>query len=176
MKKLLILLVIMVIPRIAFSQTEWSELYYHYQTGSVPPAFYYSYDITVGSGGTVTLVYRPGYQPDSSWTYTFTYPIDTLARLNKAINESGILTETILEEPAEKRPIGGPIQNITILLSQSGDLDQMPKKINITSFPDEIYKKKLNAVYEQVTNLIPKETWDAISARREAKAREDDLK
>lgn len=169
MKK--IILILLVFPAVLFSQSEWNELFYHYQTGTVPPKYYFSYDITVASSGVLTLAYHPGYQTDSTWRYQFSVSEENIADLNNAIKESGVLTETVPELPENHRPIGGPLQHIMITLQQNPNIDQLPGRITTPEFPEEAYKEKLNMLYMQIRKLIPAGTWDEIEAKKDAKDR-----
>ncbi|RPI18224.1 MAG: hypothetical protein EHM58_06255 [Ignavibacteriae bacterium] len=168
MKKLVVLLTVILIPVMACSQSQqdWTELMYHYQTGSVPPQYYFSYDMTVAQSGILTLVYHPGYQTDSSWTYQLNVPADDIAHLNNAIKASGILNGTIPEAPQEHRPVGGPIQHVMLMLPQDPNLDQMPPRITTPDFPDDAYREKLAVLYEQIQKLVPASTWNEIETRR----------
>lgn len=166
MKNLLIFFIFLMNPVTSFSQNEWSELFYHYQTGTVPPQYYFSYDLTVASGGMMTLAYHPGYQTDSTWTYQLTASSENIAALDKAIKESGVLTETIPELPQEHRPIGGSLSHVIIILQQDPNLDQMPRRITTPEFPVEAFKEKLKTLYEQIVKLVPIATWDEIDSRR----------
>jgi hypothetical protein len=48
MKKILNLTLILVLSTgIVIAQNQWEEIVYHYQTGTVPPPYYYSYDLTI---------------------------------------------------------------------------------------------------------------------------------
>lgn len=168
MKKIKYLLIILILPATIFSQ-DWSELFFHYQTGTVPPPYYFSYDITVGQDGTLTLAYHPGYQTDSTWRYDLKLTTESIADLNKAIIESGVLTESIPELPQEHRPIGGALQHVTIMLKQDPNSDRMPRRVATPDFPQEAYKEKLNTLYEQIIKLVPQSTWDEIETRKGSK-------
>jgi hypothetical protein len=169
MKKLIILFIFLLLPASVLSQSEWNELFFHYQTGTVPPPYYFSYDITAAPSGLLTLAYHTGYQTDSTWTYKLNIPAESFADLNKAIKESGVLTETIPELPQEHRPIGGALQHVMIILQQDPTLDQLPQRVTTPDFPEEAYKEKLNTLYEQIKKLVPASTWDEIAAKKENK-------
>jgi hypothetical protein len=160
-----ILIVLFFVTSSACSQNEWTELTYHYQTGTVPPPYYYSYDAYLTNSGTLTLVYHHGYN-DTTWTYTIEVNADSLKALKEAIVSSGILTEKVEEISEMHRPIGGSLQNIRIVLPQDPNLDQMPPTITTPYFPAN-KKEELTNIYDKMKNLIPEATWNEIKVRKE---------
>jgi hypothetical protein len=150
----------------ACTQAQWDEIVYHYQEGSVPPPYFYSYDITIGTDGTGTLVYSPNYGNDTTWVYNLTISESDMSKLNEAITRSNVLNETIPELPNEKIPDGGPSQNITITLHQDPSLDQTPPKITTPYFPEESYKETLTGIYSIIKNMVPDSVWTEINGRK----------
>jgi hypothetical protein len=164
MKKYIII-ALFFISASAFSQNEWTELTYHYQTGTVAPQYYYTYDAILTNSGTLTLVFHPGYY-DTTWTYTMEVNADSLKALKETIISSGILTEKIEKTPDMIGPLGGSMQNIRIVMAQDPNLDQMPPIITIPYFP-ATKKNELNNIYEKIKNLIPESTMNEIKERKE---------
>ncbi len=168
MKKILNLTLILVLSTgIVIAQNQWEEIVYHYQTGTVPPPYYYSYDLTINPSGTGTLVYYPNYGKDTTWVYNITFSQDDINRLSGAISESGVLTETISELPDSLKPIGGALQNISIQQPQYPNLDQTPPRIVVPYFPKPEFKEKIMALYSYIQKMVPENIWNEISLRKE---------
>ncbi len=150
----------------ACAQTDWDEIVYHYQEGSVPPPYFYSYDITISAGGTGTLVYSPNYGNDTTWVYNLTITESDMSKLNEAITRSNVLNEKIPELPNEKIPDGGPAQNITVTLSQDPNLDRTPPKIVTPYYPEESYLETLTGIYSVIQKTVPENVWNEINSRK----------
>ncbi|MGA2668027.1 MAG: hypothetical protein ABSF32_03815 [Ignavibacteria bacterium] len=161
------LLFVFFITSSAYCQYAWTDLIYHYQTGSIPPPHYFEYNLNINSGGTATLVYFPGYFQDTSWVYNFTIKEDDIKSLNDSIISSKALSEPIKEMPEHKHPIGGSMQNVTFILPQDPGLDQKPPTLVIPFFPQPQYKDALDNLYSSIKSLVPQSIWDEISAKKE---------
>lgn len=160
-----ILFALLLFSTAVYSQNEWTELTYHYQTGTVPPQYYYSYDAVLSYSGSLTLIYHPSYN-DTTWTYTMEANPDSLKALKEAIISSGILTEKIEEVSDMHKPIGGSLQNVRIVLPQDPNLDQMPPMITTPYFPAN-KKSELTDIYNKIKNIIPEGTMSELKARKE---------
>lgn len=148
------------------TQTQWDEVIYHYQEGTVPPPYFYSYDITINATGTGTLVYSPNYGNDTTWVYNLTISESDMNKLNEAITSSNILNEKIPELPNDKIPVGGPLQNISLQLQQDPNLDQTPPKIVTPYFPEESYTETLMGIYSVIKKMVPENVWNDINGRK----------
>lgn len=149
------------------SKIQWSETIFHYQTGSVPPPYYYSYDITINTAGGLTLIYKPGYS-DTLKTLQYEQHLtsDDIKRLNESIINTGILDGEI--EPAVKTPIGGPLQNVRVVVTESG-VDRV-KSFQSPNFPkDPDIKAKLEALYTMIKGFVNRSTWDELEKMRNEK-------
>ena len=158
---------IFIITGLVTSQTKWTEITYSYQTGTVPPPHFYHYDFTINSGGFGTLVYQPDYPDTETWVYAVKLTDEEIKQVSDALAKSGILIETIPALADTLKPIGGPIENVTVMLTQDPDLDQMPGRIVTPEFPQKEYKAQLDELYTVIKNLIPQSTWDEINARKD---------
>jgi hypothetical protein len=150
-----------------YSQYSWTTLIYHYQTGSIPPPHYFQYDLNINYEGTSTLVYYPGYNADTTWVYNFKIKEEDIKILNDSIVSSKVLSEPILSMPEHKHPIGGSMQNLTIILPQDPGLDQKPPSLVLPFFPQPEYKDALDNLYSTIKSLIPQSIWDEINQRKE---------
>lgn len=163
----IILLSLIILCGSIFSQAKWTDIIYHYQTGTIPPPNYYRYDLTINSTGFGTLVYYPDYSEMDSWVFALKFSEDDLNKLDKLINDSGVMTESIPSVPDSLLPIGGPLKNLTIVLAQDPNLDQAPQRIKMPYFPAEGYKEKIESLYNEITKIVPQSTWDEIKTRKD---------
>jgi hypothetical protein len=162
-----VLLLTAISPVYLFSQYTWTDVNYHFQTGTVPPPYYYSYELFINSGGSCSISYRPTYSTDSTWVYKFDLITDQLNTLNGAITNSGVLTDSITGLPENKHPIGGSLKNVVITLYQDPVLDRLPPVIRTPYFPIVDFKQKLEDLYESIVSLVPQSIWDGIKERKE---------
>ena len=166
MKKTILYLILnLVLYSTSFSQTSWTNLIYHFQTGTVPPPYYYSYNINLSRTGEGTLVYNCISANDTSWTYTIIVPEDYLSQLDSAIIESNVLNDSI--GSLKKHPIGGSIQYVQIFLKQDSNLDQVPKSIITPDFPLPEFKEKLEKLYDVIRTSVPQFVWDDIKSKKD---------
>lgn len=149
------------------AQNQWEDLVYHYQTGTVPPPYYYSYDLTVTYSGTGTLVYSPGYGNDTTWVYNITFSQSDIDKLNEVIIKSNVLNEKTPALPDSLHPIGGSLQNISIQLPQDPNLDQVPPRIVTPYFPADSYKESLAEIYSVIQKMVSDNIWNEIHDRKE---------
>lgn len=168
MKKILNLTLYLVISTgIAIAQNQWEEIVYHYQTGTVAPPYYFSYDLTINPSGAGTLVYYPNYIKDTSWIYSIKFSVNDINKLSGEITESGVLDGTISELPDSLKPIGGSLQNISIQLPQDPNLDQTPPRITVPYFPKPAFMEKIMVVYTHIQKMVPDNIWDELHLRKE---------
>jgi len=168
MKKILSLTLILIFSTGAvIAQNQWEEIVYHYQTGTVPPPYYYSYDLTINPSGTGTLVYFPNYGKDTTWVYNITFSQDDINTLSSAISESGVLTGTISELSDSLKPIGGALQNISIQQPQDPNLDQTPPRIVVPYFPKPEFMEKIMVLYSFIQKIVPENIRNEINLRKE---------
>ncbi len=149
------------------AQYNWTDIQYHFQTGSVPPPYYHEYDIYISAAGTGSLAYHTGYGNDSTsknFTYDLTLSPEDIASLDEAIQKSKVLTATF--EEMEKHPIGGSMNNVFVTLPQDPRLDHKPPRIEIPYFPkSKKQKAALEKLYEAVRSLVPQSIWDDIDSK-----------
>jgi len=150
-----------------YSQYEWSELIYHYQTGSIPPPYFYSYELRITSTGPGTLSYYPDYSQDTLWTFAITVTEEDLEVLNSSIVKSNFLREQIPSVPDNQKPIGGSLQNLTIILYLDPNLDQLPQKITTPYFPENEYTERLAKLCDLMKSHVPEATWKEIEGLKE---------
>jgi hypothetical protein len=152
---------------ITLSDTKWSEIVYHYQTGTIPPPNFYKYDLTINSAGFGTMVYYPDYSEMDTWVFAVQIPAGEIEKLDKLISEPEIISGSVPSLPDSLKPIGGPLQNLTIILQQDPNLDQVPPRVTLPYFPAKEYEMKLNKIYGEIIKMVPQTTWDNIKARKD---------
>lgn len=152
----------------AEAQYEWTDIQYHFQTGSVPPPYYYEYDIYISATGTGSLAYHGGYESDTSkkdYTYDFNVLPDDLKSLDQRIQTSKVLTDAF--EELEKHPIGGSINRVFITMPQDPRIDHRPPRIETPYFPkSKKQKAALEKLYAKIKSLVPQSVWDDIESRK----------
>ena len=169
MKILSILILIMISgSAVAQAKYEWTDVQYHYQTGSVPPPYYFEYDLYINSTGKSTLAYHSSYSSDSAKkdeNYSFDISESDVKSLNNEIKKSKVLSSTFKE--MDKHPIGGSLQNVTVVLYQDPVIDHQPPRISTPYFPASSKQKKaLDKLYEKIKSLVPQNIWDDIESKK----------
>jgi hypothetical protein len=152
----------------SFGQFKWSELDFHYQTGSVPPPYYHEYDFYITSDGKAQLIFRSTYTPDSNniLKYNFNIADSSMLKLNDTIEASKIMTEEIESYPEAKRKIGGPLQNVTLTLNSDPAFDRKPIRIEVTFYPsNEQQRIGLGNLYVFIVLLIPQDVMDDVKTK-----------
>ena len=159
-----IALMILLLSVKANTQYEWTGLQYHYQTGSVPPPYYFEYDIYISPTGSGSIAYHGGYETDTTrkdYNSDFNISSDDLAALDEQIQNSGVLTDNF--EELVKHPIGGSMNKVYITMPQDPRLDHKPPRIETPYFPkSKKQKAALGKLYEKIRSLVPQTIWDEI--------------
>lgn len=167
-KLIAVIAIFLLFTSLCHSQYVWTGIMYHYQTGSIPPPHYYSYDLTINNEGGGYLVYSPGYSGDTSWNYNMKIDEASINKLNDEIQKSKVLIGTIQSLPRNKQTIGGSLRNLTIILSDTNpNTDHPPITIVTPYFPTQEYKEALDSLYDTIRNLVPQSVWDEIDRIRE---------
>jgi hypothetical protein len=152
----------------ANAQYKWTDIQYHFQTGSVPPPYYYEYDIYLNVTGTGSLAYHTGYGNDSTrkdYYYDLKLTSGNIKTLNKEIKRSKVLTDTF--EEMEQHPIGGSVQNVFVVPPQDPRLDRKPPRIQTPYFPaSDTQKKALERLYTKIKAFVPPSVWDDIESKK----------
>jgi len=151
-----------------FSQYNWTDVQYHYQTGSVPPKYWYEYDIFINTSGKGSLVFHISYADDSTnrnAVYELNLTRTQVSDINTEIENSNVLTQKM--EEMERPPIGGSRQNMRISLPQDPRIDHMPSAIETPYFPkSEDIKTALEKLYDVIRSEVPQSVWDDIEIRK----------
>ena len=147
---------------------KWSSVSLMYESGPLPPKYQYSYTVTINNNGDGGVVCFVGADPsNSSLTYDFKCSPENIKKIGEAIKTSKILEDNIPEMPEGKRPIGGHLEKVrVILVNENPNLDQPPKVKESPYFPDEKYRANLNSLYEIIQKLVPQNIWDDIEKKK----------
>ena len=152
-------------------QCEWSALDYSFRSGTMPPPYFYSYNILINSDDTSGfLKYAFDYSQEDNppLEYKLTFSEEQMGKLNEAIKESKVLCEEIESVPDSLQLIGGSVQNVKIIIvNPNPNLDQPPRIIETPYFPTEEYKEGLDNLYETINKLVPENIWEEIKTKKD---------
>lgn len=170
MHKIIISFVLFLLISCAGSKSgpKWSSVSLMYESGPLPPKYQYSYTVTVntnGDGGMVGFIGADA--SNSSLTYDFKCNADCIKKISDAIKNSKLLEEDIAVLPEGKRPIGGHLEKVRVVLeNENPNLDQPPKVKESPYFPDEKYRSGLNSLYETIQKMVPASVWDDFEKKK----------
>ena len=136
------------------------KITYHWDTGSLPPKYHYSYDIVFNSDGTGQFIYQQSYigkdSPIPSVT-AFTMPPEKINQLYQLL-----LTKNMLRtEWAKRQPsIGGSSSDLQVFAEG--------KTFSIPNDALMIEKDRTDSaeVYDSIKKLVPKGIWDELANKR----------
>ncbi|MCX7832661.1 MAG: hypothetical protein N2490_00405 [Ignavibacteria bacterium] len=134
----------------------WDVLTYEYESGPLPPKYQYSYKIIINSNGNCEYIYTFPMEGTKTFEYKFSITSEQMKKLNESIAKSKILEINIPTLPEGKRPIGGDLEKVKIIVpNPNPNLDQPPKVYESPYFPEEKYKKDLEELYSYIKSLVP---------------------
>jgi hypothetical protein len=171
MKRIILCCLLLVLVSCSTSQVEdkWSSVNYEFESGPLPPKYQYSYTVTINSNcDGVVIGFIGADASNSSLSYEFKISKDSLKYLTEAIKKSKILTEDIGEIPEGKRPVGGHLEKVRIIIpNDNPNLDQPPRVKESPYFPVEKYRQGLQNLYELITGFVPSKIWDDFEAKKQ---------
>lgn len=135
---------------------------FSYMQGSLPPPAHYEWDLTVSPNGTATYEYTPDY-PDAGvpvYTEEFTLDDGELDSIYSAMREADVLADFDGGEPTT----GGATQTASI--TAGGETYEVPAFADGTEQP-------LDAVLEEVGDLVPAEIGEDIERRADRYAEKE---
>ena len=132
------------------------RLYYYWNTGALPPEYYYQYEIEIGPDGDGTLTYQKGYKEDEGQGQVFSFRVDAQdwddfyawLQTNKILRSTWKETSDIL--------LGGSTTSVKI---QANGKKYVIPSVSVLSQNDR------SAFYEledQIEQLVPDEIWAQI--------------
>lgn len=171
MRNIILCCLLFVLASCSSSQVEdkWSSVHYMFESGPLPPKYQYSYTVTINSncdGAIVAFIGADASNP--SLTYEFKIPKDSIIYLTDAIKKSKILTEDIEELPEGKRPVGGHLEKVRVIIAEDNPLlDRAPRMKESPYFPVEKYRAGLNNLYETIISFVPESIWEDFNTKKE---------
>lgn len=151
------------------AQSDWTKLNYHYNVGSLPPPYHYSYTITINGDGKGEMVYIGGYEstPKNTSVYPFELNSKKMKKLNKAVKESDVLNLDIKTRPGEEIPDGGHSDGLEIYgVNKESDSKDTVLIKSIPTYPELKYDGILNRLYKAIQNSVPDDIWKEIDSKK----------
>jgi len=132
----------------------------YWDTGTLPPEYYYYYRITIGPGCNGTFEYQPGYgeppAPDT-WKTDFAVSAEQLANLYQLLIVNNVFNENWGKgEVAE----GGSFSSITIT---AGGKEY---KIPGGSALKKADRSKIDRVSDYIKEMVPADIWEEMDDRQ----------
>ena len=129
---------------------------YDWCAGSMPPPHHYEYTICIGPGLQGEVVFHPDYPSQDTPVWTELFEVDEAA-LDALY---ALLAERVLARAfakIEDGPVGGSLEWM------SGTVDGRPFRV-----PAQIEDpERVAPVYVAIKELVPRDLWDSLLARRE---------
>jgi len=131
-------------------------LYYYWNTGALPPEYYYQYEIEIDPNGKGVLTYQKGYEEDEGQNEVFTFQVEkeqwddfySWLRMNKILRSNWKESEDVL--------VGSSATSVKI---QAGGEKFVIPSVSVLSSNDRADYYELE---EQIKQLIPAEIWEQI--------------
>ena len=143
------------------SASESFILRYNWCAGSMPPPHHYEYTIRIGPGLQGEVTFRPDYpgQDTPVWKEGFEADEGALEAL------CGLVTEQLLGREfakIEDGPVGGSVEWMSG--TADGEIFHVPAQVE--------EPERIEPVYAAIKDLVPRDIWDSLLARRERYERE----
>ncbi len=131
------------------------QIKYYWETGSLPPPYFYAYEIFVGPGTRGELKFQADYNDEDPpvWIETIDITENDLDRLYEMLYAMGMFENEWLQ--VTDTPTGGSASYLTgIAYEQVFDI---PRYV-----AGEQQAKDARVLYEHIDSLVPKEIWDKL--------------
>jgi hypothetical protein len=148
------------------AQSEWAKLKYHFNSGSLPPPYHYSYTISVNIDGKGELVYISGYQEKDKTNigHPFELNNEKLEALKNAVKESDILNLDIKSRPSGEIPDGGHSESLEFYVYKD-DNNELTLIKSIVTYPELKYEGLLDKLYKVIQNSVPEDIWNEVKSK-----------
>jgi len=136
------------------------QVRYYWETGSLPPPYFYSYTITIGPGTDGSLEFVPDYTTYDPplWLEGFQVSERDLDLLYAALYQAEAFEAGW--EQSEDIPTGGSADKMTIIAHG--------REYLIPSYVDDDEKSKaIKRVYEDIEAFVPQAIWDKLNAQHD---------
>ena len=128
------------------------QLEYYWETGSLPPPYFYSYRITLGPGTRAEIEFQADYSGDNTpvWLEVIDITENDLDQLYEMLYTMGMFEKEWLQ--ATDTPAGGSASYLKgVAYGQA---------FSIPSFvAGDQQARDARALYEHIEGLVPRETW-----------------
>ena len=142
------------VPHDFYIQLDWN-------TGALPPQYYYTYSVSIDSLGNGTFSYHPGYEDDISndWKTGFSLAEEQVDDLYKYLDENDLLRN---DWQSGQPLLGGKGTGITI--TTDGRQYAIPSVSELA----EKDRRVVNNAIDFVNSLVEQDIWDEMETRQEA--------
>jgi hypothetical protein len=139
------------------------QVIYEWETGSLPPPYYYKYTIQLGPApeGKITFVadYPSREDPPPTWIETFEISEADLILLYILLYQADAFSEAWIQ--MEDIPVGGSADDLSV--TAYGIQIQIPAYLDGEQKADS-----MRFIYKQIEARVPQETWDQLYTLHDA--------
>jgi hypothetical protein len=131
----------------------------NWNTGALPPQYYYTYTIKMNPQGKTEFSYQPGYESNNAdnWQTDFTLTPQQMDELYQFLEENNVLRSNWKKgQPM----LGG--SGTSIQINAGGKEYLIPSVSSMEQTDREI----VYAVMDRINELVPREIWDEMNARQ----------
>ena len=141
-------------------QSDDFQVQYHWATGSLPPPYYYSYTITLGPKNVGKIEFQPNYAYEDTplWVEEFEVTNAQLEQIFSNLSEVGVFSRGWKQ--SGDVPTGGSSDNLTVI--NAGEEYKVPSYV-----ADKQASSDIGEVYDLISSLVPKATWEDLLARHD---------
>jgi hypothetical protein len=136
------------------------QVQYTWETGSLPPPYFYAYTITLGPEAKGEISFVPGYSNNDPprWIETWDLAADDLDQLYAILLYTGAFTKDWSQ--LEDIPTGGSADKL--LITAYGQQFSIPSYV-----AGEQQAKDIRVVYNRIGTLVPQAIWNKLEAQHE---------
>ena len=133
------------------------SLYYYWNTGALPPGYYYQIEVEITPNRSGILTYQGGYAADTDNIATFEFNVDeeTWNNFYTWLSEKDIFRNDWTE--SEDILLGGSTTQVK--LQSDGEIYVIPSESVLTKDEREVYYE----LEEQINQLVPSMVWDGVA-------------
>lgn len=128
------------------------KLNYSFDIGALPPEYHYAYEIEILKNGDGQVKFHLGYGEagNPAFDESFTLTPEQVAALYQTLWQAGVFTNNW--KPNEMPPVGGSSTSLTVF--------NHGQTFIIPAFPEKGDREQLEALYQQIHDLVPTVLWD----------------
>ena len=136
------------------------QVSYYWETGSLPPPYFYSYTITIGPSAEGTITFEPGYSTydPPTWVEDFQLSESDLDLLYEELYDANVFEGEWHQK--EDIPVGGSADKMAVIA--------YGRDYSIPIYVEgEEKSKSIKKVYEEIETLVPQEIWDKLNEQHD---------